>query len=157
MRTRYRPAMNLILILKLIHVLSAIVAVGANVTYAIWLRAAGRDQARLVYTIETVRYLDIRVANPAYGVLLVTGVLMVLAGQYSFETGWIAAAIALYVLVALLGLFAFAPTIRRQLAEAEQDPTSEAYEMAARRSNRLGLLTIGIVLVIVVLMVTKPF
>lgn len=149
--------MSLVLILKLIHVLAAIVAVGANVTYAFWLRAAGREAARLVFVIETVRTLDNRVANPAYGVLLVTGVLMVMAGQYSFETGWLALAIALYVIVAVLGIFAFGPAIRRQLAEAERDPSSAAYEAAARRSNRLGLLTTAIVLVIVALMVLKPF
>jgi uncharacterized membrane protein len=150
-------AMSLVLILKLIHVLAAIVAVGANVTYAFWLRAAGREPARLVFVIETVRTLDTRVANPAYGVLLITGVLMVMAGQYSFETAWLALAIALYVVVALLGIFAFAPAIRRQLAEAERDPTSAAYEIAARRSSRLGWLTTAIVLVIVALMVLKPF
>lgn len=149
--------MSLVLILKLVHVLAAIVAVGANVTYAFWLRAAGREQARLVFVIETVRTLDNRIANPAYGVLLITGVLMVMAGQYSFETGWLALAIALYVIVALLGIFAFAPAIRRQLAEAERDPDSAAYQAAARRSSRLGWLTTATVLVIVALMVLKPF
>jgi uncharacterized membrane protein len=149
--------MSIVIILKFIHVLSAIVAVGANVTYSFWMRAAGRDRERLVYTIQTVRRLDQRVANPAYGLLLVTGVLMVLGGLYSFETGWLATAIVLYVIVAILGIAVFAPAIRQQLAEAEADPTSPAYEAAARRSTRLGWLTTLIVLVIVFLMVTKPF
>lgn len=87
--------MSLILLLKLVHVLSAIVAVGANVTYPFWLRLAGRDRDRLVWTTNGIRRLDRTFANPAYVVLLVTGVLMVLGGIYSFETGWIAAAIVL--------------------------------------------------------------
>lgn len=149
--------MSEILILKLVHVLSAIVAVGANVTYAFWLRLAGRDRERLLFAIEGIRWIDRRVANPAYGVLLVTGVLMVLAGAYSFETGWIAASLALYVLVAIAGITLFAPAVRRQLAEAERDPTSPAYAAAAARTTRLGLATTAAVLVIVVLMVTKPF
>ena len=33
--------MDLTLVLKVIHVIAAIVAVGANVTYAFWLRRAG--------------------------------------------------------------------------------------------------------------------
>jgi uncharacterized membrane protein len=143
--------------LKLIHILAAIVALGANVTYAYWLRRAGTDQSRLIDAIEGVRGLDNRLATPAYIVVLITGIGMVLTGAYSFETGWIAAAIGLYIVTAVLGIVAFAPSIRRQLAEARRDPTSPEYAAAARRSNLLGLVTIGVVVVIVYLMVVKPF
>lgn len=146
-----------ILVLKLVHVLAAVVAVGANVSYGFWLRLAGRDRDRLRFAIEGIRWLDRRVANPMYVVVLVTGVLMVLAGAYSFETGWIAASIGLYVLVAIVGIALFAPAIRRQLAEAERDPTSPAYAAAAARTTQLGLATTAAVFVIVALMVTKPF
>lgn len=149
--------MSLFLVLKTIHLLAVISAVGANVTYAFWLRQAGRDRDRLVYTIAGIRRLDRTIANPSYIVVLVTGLGMVWSGGYSFETGWIAVSIGLYVAVALLGILAFAPAIRRQLAEAERDPSSTAYAAAARRSMALGLLTTGVVLVIVILMVTKPF
>ncbi len=144
-------------ILLLIHVLAAIVAVGANLTYAIWFRAAGTDQDRLVFVIRTVRTIDSRLANPAYIVLLVTGVLMVLSGAYSFTTGWILTAIGLYIATAVIGIAAFGPAIRVQLVEAERDVTSPAYQAAARRSTTLGLVTTLLVLLIVVLMVTKPF
>jgi uncharacterized membrane protein len=149
--------MSLFLVLNTIHVLAVITAVGANVTYAFWLRQAGRDRGRLIYTIGGIRRLDRTVANPSYIVVLVTGLAMVWTGAYSFETGWIAVSIGLYVLVALLGILAFAPAIRRQLAEAERDPSSTAYAAAARRTTALGVLTTAAVLVIVVLMVTKPF
>ena len=86
--------MTLFLALKLIHVLSAIVAVGSNVTYAFWLRTT--DPGHRAFVIRGVRRLDRTVANPAYGLLLVTGVLMVLTGAYSFSQRWIEAAIALY-------------------------------------------------------------
>lgn len=149
--------MSLVLVLKVVHVVSAIVAVGANVTYGFWLRLAGRDRERLLFAIHGVRWLDRRLANPMYVVVLVTGVLMVMSGAYSFETGWIAASIVLYILIAILGIAAFAPAIRRQLAEAERDPASPAYAAAAAQTARLGLATTAVVLVIVILMVTKPF
>jgi uncharacterized membrane protein len=149
--------MSLFIALKVIHVLSAITAVGANVTYAFWLRRAGTDRDRLVYSIEGVRRMDRVIANPAYVLLLVTGVLMVVTGAYSFGTGWIAAAISLYVLTAVVGITLFAPAIRRQQAEAERDPSSAAYAAAASRSNLFGILTVIIVVVIVYLMVAKPF
>jgi uncharacterized membrane protein len=150
-------AVSLFLFLKVVHILAAIVAVGATATYAFWLRLAGRDRDRLVFAINGVRALDRRLANPAFGLLFITGILMVVNGAYSFETGWIAAAIVLFVAVAILGITLFAPAIRQQLAEAERDPTSSAYDAIERRTTRLGLLTIAIVVVIVVLMVTKPF
>jgi uncharacterized membrane protein len=149
---------SLFLTLKLIHILSVIAALGSNVTYAFWLRRAGLDRDRLVDTIQGVRQLDRRLANPAYIVAFVTGALMVATGSagVSFETGWIAAAIVLYVAVAIIGIAVYAPTVRRQLAEAEDDPTSPAYASVATRSTILGLLTVAIVVVIVWLMVTKP-
>lgn len=148
--------MDLVLLLKLTHVVAAIVAVGANLTYAFWLRLAGRDQARLVWTIGGIRRLDNRVANPAYVVLLVTGILMIVGGHFTFQTSWIAASLVLYVGVAVIGVVAFAPALRRQLAAAELDPASPDYRAAERRSNLLGIVTVVIVLVIVTLMVTKP-
>jgi uncharacterized membrane protein len=155
--SREESAVSLFLVLKVVHVLSVVVAVGANVTYAFWLRLAGRDRERLLFAIHGIRWLDRRIANPMYAVVFVTGVLMVLTGAYSFETGWIAASMALFLLVAILGIAVFAPAIRRQLAEAERDPTSPAYAAVAARTARLGLTTTAIVLVIVVLMVAKPF
>ena len=149
--------MSLFIGLKVIHVLAAITAVGANVTYAFWLRRAGTDRDRLLYSIDGVRRMDRVIANPAYILLLVTGVLMVITGAYSFETGWIAAAIVLYIVTAIVGITLFAPAIRRQQAEAERDPSSAAYAAAANRSNLFGVLTIVIVVVIVYLMVAKPF
>ena len=149
--------MTLFLLLKVVHVLAAIVAVGANVTYAFWLSRAGRDRERLIWSIEGVRRLDRKFANPGYILVLITGITMVITGGYRFDQGWIAAAIGLYILTAIVGIAAFAPAIRRQLAEAEADPASEAYAAAARRVNLLGGLTTAIVGAIVFLMVTKPF
>ena len=78
--------MTLLVLLKFLHVLPVIVAVGANFTYAFWLRSAGR-----------------------------------------------------------------------QLTEAERDPSSDAYAAAATRSMQFGVLATGITVLIVFLMVAKPF
>lgn len=144
------------LLLKLVHVASAIVAVGANVTYAIWMSRAHRDREHLVFVIGSIRAIDRRLALPAYVVVLVTGVVMVARGAYSFTTGWIVAAIALYFLAVVVGIAAFGPTIRRQLAEAMRDPSSPAYAELARRNDRLTIVTLAVVGAILVLMVTKP-
>lgn len=148
--------MNTILLLKLAHILAAIVAVGANLTYSFWIARAGRDSERLVWTLQGIRRLDRLIANPAYVVLLVTGVLMIMDGHFSFQTSWIEASLALYAAAVVIGIVLYAPAIRRQIAEAERDPTSPAYAAAARRSNLLGIVTTVVVVVIVALMVLKP-
>jgi uncharacterized membrane protein len=148
--------LTLYLALKVIHVLAAIVAVGGNLTYAFWLRRAGHDRDRLIWTIEGVRRFDRAIANPTYVVLLISGVLMVLNGSWRFDQLWIALALVLYVFVALLGILVYAPVVRRQLAEAERDHRSAVYATFERRSTFLGVVTTSIVIVIVILMVTKP-
>jgi uncharacterized membrane protein len=144
------------LLLKLVHVLAAIVAVGANLTYTFWLRYAALERDRLVWTMAGIRRLDNFVATPAYILLLVTGLLMVAGGLFTFQTSWIVASIALYVAVVAFGLVLYAPALKRQLAEAARDPHSEAYRDAARVSNVYGLIPLAAVLLIVTLMVTKP-
>ena len=142
--------------LKYLHILAVVVALGANFTYAFWLTRAGRESERLVFVIESIRRLDRRVANPAYIVAAIAGVGIVLTGPYGFETPWIVAAIVLYVLVAILGISLYGPAVRAQLDLARHAPESEAYGAAARRSQALGLFVTAIVLVIVGLMVFKP-
>jgi uncharacterized membrane protein len=149
--------MTLYLLAKFVHVLLAIVAVGSNVTYAIWLRRAGHDRDRIVFAVEGVRYVDRRLANPAYILLLLSGITVALLGDWSFQRGWLATAIGLYVATAVIGFTVFAPAIRRQLREAEADAASPTYEAAARRTTILALTVTAIVVVIVFLMVTKPF
>src|SRR5512135_398955 len=148
---------ELILPLKLLHILSVIVAVGANVTYQAWLSYAGRDSTRLVFAIEGVRQLDRRIANPAYILVLISGILMLLTGQYSADAGWVRLGFALYVAIAIVGIAVFAPAIRRQLALAASAPTSPEYEAIAQRTRILGWFTTLVVFLIVWLMVIKPF
>ena len=81
---------------------------------------------------------------------------MILTGVYSFTTFWVAAAIVLFVTVAILGITVYAPAFRRQRAEAERDIDSAAYAAIERRQTAIGVLVTVLVVAIVVLMVAKP-
>lgn len=144
--------------LKLVHVLSAIVAVGTNVTYFVWLAGMkGRSQTEQAFALDTIKKLDSRLANPAYGVLPLTGVIMVLISDgVGFTTFWIALAIGLYIAVGVIGGAVFAPALRRQSELAAADSGTAAYEAAARRTRTTGLLTMLPVAGILYLMVLKP-
>ena len=90
-------------ILKYVHVLMAIVAVGFNASYAIWLARAAKAPQHLSYILRGVKILDDRFANPAYGPLLVTGLIMVATSPFELTTFWIALGLALYALAILIG------------------------------------------------------
>ncbi len=145
------------LALKVVHILAAILAVGTSVSSTFWLARAGRDRDRLLWALEGSRMFDRRIANPAYVVVLASGVLMVATGTYRFDQGWIVAAIALYALIAVFGIAVFRPAARLQREEAAADPTSAAYGRIAARTWWYSWLTTAVVAMIVVLMVTKPF
>jgi uncharacterized membrane protein len=142
--------------LKLIHVLAAIVAVGTNVTYFVWLRIARRDPAGSAGILRGIKVLDARLANPAYAVLPIAGVLLVLDGHIGFTTFWVLGAIILYAVVGLSAALLFAPSLRRQADLAVQGTDPAAYEAAARRTTTTGLLTMVPVLMILYLMIMKP-
>jgi uncharacterized membrane protein len=149
--------MNTYLWLKLVHVLAAIAAVGTNLTYFVWLVGVRRSNEHSAYVLNGIRRLDGRVANPAYVVLPITGILMVLDGSLGFTTFWIAAGIVLYVTMAAFAGIFFSPALRRQVALAEAGPVDEAaYEQAARRTTVTGIITMVIIAAILYMMVMKP-
>ena len=147
----------LLVLLKVIHILAAAVAVGTNSSAVFWLRAGGRNPERIAFAIDGIRKLDRKVAIPAFGVLLLTGVLMVALGLYDFTRGWILLAIVLYVGLAIAGMRWMGPALKRTMAEAQRDPASDAYDLAARTSMRYTLGSLAVLVVIVALMVAKPF
>ncbi len=148
--------MSFYLALKVVHVVAAIVAVGGNVTYSFWLRRAGRDRDRLLFVLESVRRFDRRIANPAYVVVLLSGLAMVATLPWPITQLWLSLALVLYVGIVVTGITVYAPAVRRQVAEAQRDPDSPAYALISRRTTALGVAVTLTVLVIVVLMITKP-
>ncbi len=147
----------LILIVKWIHVLSAITAVGANITYGIWINRASADPGMLPFVLRNISWIDRRVANPAYGLLLITGLIMAFTLPVPLTTPWLLTALVLYVAVALFGVFAYAPLMRRQLSLLETTGSeSPDYRVVAGRSTFIGVLVVLIVVFIVFLMVVKP-
>jgi uncharacterized membrane protein len=150
-------ALTLYTFLKFLHVLLAIIAVGFNASYAIWLARAAREPEHELHVLRGIKFLDDRFANPAYALLLVTGISMVIVGDLSLGTFWLATALALYGLLVVVALALYTPTLRRQivLLEAQRAPSDE-YRRLAKRSTSVGVVLAVIVIAIVFLMVTKP-
>ncbi len=150
----------LYLTLKFVHVVLAIVAVGFNAAYGLLIgraRKAGADGRELRYALRTVKVMDDYVANPCYGLLLVTGAVMVYVSGIPWATRWVHMSMALWVVMALISALVYTPTLRKQIAALEargpQDP--EFLKLSARGSMVGGILAL-LVLIVIWLMVTKP-
>lgn len=135
----------------------AIAAIGFNLSYAFWLARAEREPEHAAHLLRGIKILDDRFANPAYGVLLVTGIIMVLKEDLGFDTFWIASALVLYVLVTLVAILVYSPTLRNQALLAEANKTdSDEYKRLFQKGKAVGVGLVLGVLVIEFLMVTKP-
>ncbi|MGH2490580.1 MAG: DUF2269 family protein [Candidatus Limnocylindria bacterium] len=143
---------------KFIHVLLAIIAVGFNASYSIWLaRAANAPQATQSHVLRTIKFIDDRFANPAYGLLLLTGLFMAFNAGIPFSQLWIAGGIGLWLVLIFVGLGVYTPTLRDQIRVLESEgPGSEEYQRLSARGRNLGIVLGLIVVAIVFLMVVKP-
>jgi uncharacterized membrane protein len=150
--------MSLFVIVKFFHVLLAIIAVGFNATYGVWLARVAREQVPTqAFVLRGIKRLDDWFANPAYVLLAVTGVTMVFVGQLDLRTFWIAGGLVLWAIAVALGFFVYTPMLRNQIRALETGgPDSEDYRHHAANARFVGILLAVIVVVIVFLMVTKP-
>jgi uncharacterized membrane protein len=144
-------------LIKYVHVLAAIAAVGLNLSYGVWLALGDRSPEHRVFVLRSVKRLDDWLANPAYVLLLLSGLGMVWVGSLSLTTTWIASALALYVVLVILGLGVFSRSLSRQISALESSSVDEAsYAAIARRTTVSGAVLVLDALAIVFLMVVKP-
>jgi uncharacterized membrane protein len=150
----------LFVVLKFLHVLAAIIAVGFNATYGLLIgraRAAGKDDRVMVFALRTIKVMDDYVANPCYVLLLITGVGMVHVSGYPWKLTWIHGSLALLVIIAVLGFAFYTPTLRKQIAVLESRGSSDPeFVRLGTRGAILGGIMALLVMTIVALMVFKP-
>jgi len=148
--------MTLYLVLKFIHILSAIVAVGANITYGVWNVRISSQPNHAAFTLDGIRFIDDRIANPAYGVLLLTGLVMVFM-DWKITELWVIVSLIAFIAIAVLGFGMFSPLLRNQIKLAEAgDTSSSEYVRLGNRSRVIGPVLGLLVVVILVMMVFKP-
>ena len=143
-------------LLKFVHVLLAITAVGSNITYAAWNARGGMQSQHLGFALRGIKFIDDYIANPCYGLLLVTGLTLRFIGFAGWPR-WIISALVLYVVAITIALAGYSPALRRQIAALEADgEASPSYAKWAGRARITGIATLPFILAIVFLMVVKP-
>jgi uncharacterized membrane protein len=145
------------LILKFFHVLFAIIAIGANITYGAWFARAAKNPQSAVVLLRGIKFIDDYMANPAYILMLPTGFVMVRLGGYSFATHWISWAMGLWVVAIVIAYALYTPTLRKMIeavvAGGPDSPTASALSI---RGRVLGGILAILVLMIFALMIFKP-
>jgi uncharacterized membrane protein len=142
---------------KVIHILLAVVAVGFNLSYGILIGRAMREPDHLGHVLRTVKTMDDRFANPAYGLLLVFGLAMVFIGPWDITDLWILGSLGLYVVMVAVAAALYTPTLRNQIAALETHGAASAeFAALSARGTRVGMVLGALVVVIIGLMVLKP-
>lgn len=144
-------------IFKYLHILLAILAVGFNISYAIWLQRAARSPQHLDFALRGIKFLDDYIANPAYLGLFASGLVMVLALPIPFSTFWISAAMGLWLILLIGGFGFYTPTLSKQIKTLEAKGANSAeYKQFNTRGTIIGIFLAVVVLIIIFLMVFKP-
>ncbi len=148
--------MTTVQVLLTIHVLAALVAVGATVSYFFWLRRAVLAPESRSFTLETVRMMERRMVIPAYVIVLLTGLGLIDRAGWAWSTPWLE--LALMFLVVLMGLSGlYARTIKSQIAlTADGSADSSDYERLHARARIILALKVVLIVATVYLMVFKP-
>jgi uncharacterized membrane protein len=148
---------NWYLAIKYVHVLLAITAVGTNITYGAWSARSAREPEHLGFALRGIKFLDDRIANPCYGGLLLTGLILAPVGHIPYTTTWIVIAITLFVLLVIVAAAFYTPTLSKQIKTLEAEGSeSPAFQALSRRATMVGI-PLGVLAALIVLdMVVKP-
>lgn len=140
-----------------IHVISSAVALGATVSYAVWIRLAEADPAHVAFTIRAVRRSDRLVAIPSFLAAGLSGAWLVRDAAPSLLGPWLVLSLAIYLAVLAVGFIVFGPVVRREIAALERGGASDpAYRVLRRQAQLLSWGTVAALVVIAGLMVVKP-
>jgi uncharacterized membrane protein len=155
--------MTLYFLMKYLHVLGAITILGTGTGIAFFMLMAhrSRDVALIAATAATVVIADMLFTLTAVILQPITGgVLMALSGTMLAER-WLVTSLALYVVAGLFWIpVVFMQIEMRNLARtalARQAPLPPRYFALFRRWFTFGIPGFGSVMVILWLMIAKPF
>jgi uncharacterized membrane protein len=144
-------------VLKVAHVLSAIVWIGGGAALSILMARLLRagDRATLKPVIPQLTRTMQAIGGPAAGLVLLTGVAMVLVGRLTFKSLWIGLGVGGIVLLGAYGGL----VMSKRLAALERAVSSgddAALAQAGSRARQASMLLIAIMGSIVVVMILKP-
>jgi uncharacterized membrane protein len=146
-------------VLKVVHVLAVVVWVGGalamSAVTARYLRAG--DRAGLAGFVQQSIGFGQRVVGPSSGIVLLSGIGMVLVGQLGFQALWVRLGFLGILLHFVFGLLIMRKRTQALAVALAIMPQDNVRVAAAGRALRVGTLVyLGIMAAVIVVMVAKP-
>jgi uncharacterized membrane protein len=154
--------MSLYNISVFVHVSAVVVGFGATFAEALAFPVAMKAGVRhLPYVHQLQLAINQRLAGPALGLVILTGIYQTIDGDWGFGSFWISATILIAIVLGGLNGAYFVPADRRLAAQAERElsaggTVSDDYRAKARTEGIVGAIAGLLVIAAVFLMVTKP-
>ena len=149
---------SLYAILKTAHILMAVIALGANLSYPLWLYVGHKNPAHLPFALKGIQKLDDRIANPAYILSLLTGLgLCWYMHLNPLTVTWLWASLILYAVAAGTGIAVYSPLLKKQMtALSTEGMASRHYQTLNKKGLYTGIFIFLVAISIILLMVAKP-
>ena len=145
---------------KWVHVTGAVLWVGGGLTLTILALKAERtaDPAEMAMIARQAAWIGERVFAPIGVLVLLAGIGMVTNIHLGWGTSWIVAGLVGYAITFLTGLLALGPQAKRvgKLIETK-GPNAAETQAAIRRILLVARVDEGVLLLVVAVMVLKPF
>jgi len=154
--------MDSYLLIKMIHILSAVVIAGTGVGIAFFMFMANRSNnvQAIFVTAKNVILADWLFTTPAVVIQLVTGFLLMEKLNYSYQSNWFASVVGLFVLVG----FCWLPVLKIQyrlksIAEQslQKNQLNPEFNKLMKIWTLLGIPAFIAIIILFALMVFKPF
>jgi uncharacterized membrane protein len=145
---------------KVVHVAGAVVWVGGGLTLTIVALRAERasNPVEMALIARQVAFVGERVFAPVGLLVLLAGIGMVVNLDLGWGTSWIVAGLVGYAITFLTGLLFLGPQAKRIAHLIETNGAEAAETQAAiRRALLIARVDEGVLLLVVVVMVLKPF
>jgi len=157
-------------LLLFLHIGGAILAFGPTFTFPILGPMAGREPQHVNFALRFQKAVAYKLIVPLALFQGVTGLLLVWKISFDLLTrGWLLVAIAIYLFLLVLSIGVGLPNLRRLIeatsapppapppgAEAPHGPPPHIAAMV-KKGRQIGMIQTVLIVVIVFLMVTKPF
>jgi uncharacterized membrane protein len=145
-----------------VHVSAVVVGFGATFAEALAFPVAMRVGVRhLPYVHHLQLAINQRLAGPALGLIILTGIYQTIDADWGFGSFWISATFLIAIVLGGMNGAYFIPADRRLAAQAQREldetgNVSEDYQRRARREGAFGAVAGLLVIAAIFLMVTKP-
>jgi uncharacterized membrane protein len=132
--------------------------VGFNFSYIIWMVKGKMEKEHLIFALKGIKFMDGTVANPCYGLVLISGFTMAYEADYNIlSVGWILYPIIMFGVMGVLAFSIYSPTLKKQIAMLEHDGIdTPAYKAIEKRQMVLGGVLFSLAIAIIAMMVVKP-